>query len=300
MLHQSMLSHTSLLPPLLLLIYSLGFSASTSQAQALQERILEKGYTVMEDSEASFLYNNNGAYIMGINLEKMKIQSFQKLDSTHEAKPSLYLEGIESPYYQRIDYQEVIEKYKEQIIINASFFENYEASTPLSYPIFDGTEWISGGSSPYGPVNEPINDYYGKIDLLALHIDSNHAFIQPYAKESSPSTFMMVSQNYSDHPAKVLANNRFTRFLLVTTYDQNEDGLDEWLIFSIGFGQITTRAEELLSLIPEKEIMTLDGGSSVLLYHPSHGVLHHPVNYTSADDTEQVNSLPHYLLFAPK
>jgi len=269
-------------------------------SQSFTEAFTEMGYSAVEQTEAVQLFKKDGNYLVGFNLQKMNVSSFQAVDSTKKSEVGNFLDNISSPFFNRIAYQDVIDNNEDAYIINASFFESYKSSTQLSYPIYTDDNWITSGSSIYGPTKQPKDEYYGEIELLALQIGSESAKITAFEKENNPKDLIMVSQNYKDHPALILANNRVTRFLLVTTLDENEDGKDEWLLLSIGLGNIVDRASELEKVNKQRYIMTLDGGSSVFFSHPTLGVLQKPARYNPVNFQEMLIDLPHYLVIKKK
>lgn len=276
-------------------------STQLVRSQSFTRAFTELGYAAVEQTEAVQIFRKEGNYLVGFNLLKIDLTSYQVLDSTKKAPNGTFLDTLSSPFFKRIAYQDVIDDYNDSYLINASFFESYDASTQLSYPIYYKNNWLTSGSSIYGPVKNPKNEYYATISLLALQIGSGSAKIQPFSATKPPQDLLIVSQNYKDHPALVLANNRVTRFLLVTTFDDNQDDNDEWLVLSIGFGTITDRASELEKIIePGHPIMTLDGGSSVLFSHPTLGILHKPARYNPVTFQETIIDLPHYLIMTPK
>jgi hypothetical protein len=287
-----------------ILVLALSLTAlKATFAQSMTDVLKEKGFSVLEENDATILFQKDYHYVFGVNLQQMEVQSFQKIDSTKEIGQGNFLGTISSPYFHQIDFNDIITENEDAYIINSSYFESYELSTQLSYPIFTNGAWITSGSSRYGPTTNPIDEFYGSIDLLALTINDEDAKIGIFNKDMAASGIVLVSQNYSDHPAKVLANNRKTRFLLVTTLDENKDGKDEWLLFSTGYvGTIDDQANVLKLVNNKRPIMTLDGGSSVFFYHPTRGVLSPVINKikTSIEGEEKENMLPHYLIFKRK
>lgn len=275
-------------------------SSQQSSAQDWINPFLDKGYLRIDSTDAVITLRQEYSYVVGFNLKQVAFESIQALDSSKTAEKSLYLDGVLSPEFRRIDYLDLIDQYPDSYLLNASYFEQYEKSTPLSYPIFDQGKWITGGSSPFGPVKNPYNEYYSSIELLALAIDTHSARIEPFQQNQKPNSFVLVSQKWSDHPAKVIANNRKTRFLLLTTVDEDGDNKNEWLLFSMGFGTIDQLALPLEELSENQQVMTLDGGSSVFFYHPQFGTQHRPMNMVSKNDEDQSSRLPHYLRFVIK
>lgn len=282
---------------LLVVIMLLAIPNALIYGQSSFDALLSQGYDQTEDAPHIKMFEKGTNFIVAFHMDHLEVGSYEQVDTTKQALNGLYLDEIPSPFFHRIPYPEVIDRHTDAYIINGSFFKSYDPSTPLSYPIFADGHWITGGSSPYGPTNNPVNSYYGTIQLLAMQVENGHAEINTFNPEKHPLPFTIVSQNYIDHPAKVLAGNRTTRFLLATTLDENEDGKNEWLVFSIGHGRITDQAAELEALQNSGPIITLDGGTSVLFYHPDRGVLQRPQSSPNSTLESQVERLPHYLIF---
>lgn len=288
----------------LFILFTLGFTTQvycqTKHQTSFSTSFSDLGYSAVEQTKGLQLFKKEGNYLVGFNLEEFDISSYQQVDTTKAAPLGTVLDNISSPYYIRIPFQEVVDNNEGAFVVNASFFESYDQSTLLSYPIYDQNNWLTSGSSIYGPVKEPKDEYYGNIELLGLQFGSDHALIDVFEKGIQPSSLYVVSQNYKDHPALILANNRVTRFLLVTTLDENEDGKDEWLILSVGIGTIVDQAKELQQFNKDRYIMTLDGGSSVLFYHPTLGALHKPMKFDPVTFQPTAVDIPHYLVIKPK
>jgi hypothetical protein len=123
------------------------------------------------------LANGNEAYLQVINLGKMHIdQIISEVDNMGVSEGKYYKGEGEyySPYFPRKLFSEVADEYNKFYknnafsIINCSFFEQYQSSTQLSFPIKLNGVVISGGTSPYGPIKQPKDKYYSNIHLKAL------------------------------------------------------------------------------------------------------------------------------------
>jgi len=191
-------------------------------------------------------------------------------------------------------------------IINCSFFEQYQPSTQLSFPIkFNGVV-ISGGNSPYGPVKEPKDKYYRNIRLKALVWDDNQAYITNYDLTSGAPLNQkavknaIVTYQYSDHPAKVLAQNQVNKYQVMGTL--NKDGVkgDELLLIVTANQTTLDEAADLLRKLGVKgDIITVDGGRSTYLFNPQSGNIIVP-QMSNLQANPTFRDLPHYLGFRKK
>ncbi len=261
------------------------------------------------------LPDGNEAYLQVIDLQKMQIdQIVGEVDNMGLGQGNYYQgEGkYYSPLFEMKVFSEVETEYKQLYgdavfsLINCSFFEQYQSSSQLSFPIKLNGTVITGGSSPYGPIAKPKDKFYSNIKLKALVWDDNSAYITDY----NPSTGEPLSDNsvknaiatyqYSDHPAKVFGGNQKNRYHLMATLDKDGIKGDELLlIITVNRATIDEAADLLKKLGVKGDIITIDGGISTYLFNPRIGNILLPQS-VNLKDNPQFRSLPHYLGFRHK
>ena len=258
------------------------------------------------------LANGNEAYLQVIDLHKMQID--QLIGEANDMGLTLgkYYRGegnYYSPFFKMKLFEEVADEYKELYgdtvfsLINCSFFEQYQSSSQLSFPIKFNGKVITGGHSPYGPISEPADKFYSNIQLKALVWDDSGAYITDY----DPATGIplnqsrvknaIVSYQYTDHPARILGKNQANRYQLIGTLDFDGVKGDELLlIMTVNRATLDEAAALLRQLGVKGDIMTFDGGSSTYLFNSRKGnmILPQPVNH---EDNPTFRKLPHYLGF---
>lgn len=258
------------------------------------------------------LTDGNEAYLQVINLHKMQIdQLITEVDNMGLRQGKYYKgEGEHySPFFQRKLFEEVTNEYKQLYndavfsIINCSFFEQYKSSTQLSFPIKLNGKVISAGNSPYGPISQPMDAFYSKVRLKALVWDDKQAYITDY----DPTTGAplnergvqnaMVTYKYSDHPAKVLAQNQANRYHVIGTLDFDGIRGDELLlIVTVNQATLDKAADLLRQLGVQGDIITIDGGTSTYLFNSRKGNIMLPQS-PNPKDSPSFRNLPHYLGF---
>jgi hypothetical protein len=261
------------------------------------------------------LGKGNKAYLQIIDVRKIQIdQIVGEVDKMGLGEGKYYQGegGYYSPFFQNKRFSQVSAEYQklygQQVfsLINSSFFEQYQSSTQLSFPIkFNGTV-ITGGNSPYGPVKQPKNEYYQNIRLQALVWNDRLAYITDYEPSSGKPLNEKTVQNaivtyrYSAHPAKALFGNAANRYQLVGTLDQDGIKGDELLlILTVDKATIDVAADLLRQLGVKGEILTFDGGSSTYLFNSQKGSLLVP-QLSGLTTIPAFRNLPHYLGFRQK
>ncbi|MFN6469493.1 MAG: hypothetical protein RMY36_007425 [Nostoc sp. SerVER01] len=261
------------------------------------------------------LTNGNEAYLQIIDLRKMHIDQISgEVDNMGQNQGKYYQgEGRHySPFFKNKLFSEVANEYQRLYannvfsIINCSFFEQYQPSTQLSFPIKLNGVVISGGNSPYGPVKEPKDKYYSNIRLKALVWDDKQAYITNYHQVSGAPLNQkavknaIVTYRYSDHPAKVLAQNQVNKYQVIGTL--NKDGVkgDELLlIMTVNQATLDDAADLLRKLGVKGDIITVDGGRSTYLFNPQKGNIIVP-QLSNLQENPTFRHLPHYLGFRKK
>ncbi|MFN6515149.1 MAG: hypothetical protein RMY29_011715 [Nostoc sp. CreGUA01] len=261
------------------------------------------------------LTKGNEAYLQIIDLRKMHIdQIVGEVDNMGQNQGKYYQGegGHYSPFFQNKLFSEVAEEYQKLYdknvfsLINCSFFEQYQSSTQLSFPIKLNGVVISGGNSPYGPVKEPKDKYYSNIRLKALVWDDAQAYITNYDQLSAAPLNQkavknaIVTYEYSDHPAKVLAQNQVNKYQVIGTL--NKDGVqgDELLlIMTVNQATLDEAADLLRKLGVKGDIITVDGGRSTYLFNAQRGNIIVP-QLSNVQQNPAFRDLPHYLGFRKK
>ncbi|HLO84965.1 MAG TPA: hypothetical protein VK203_08130 [Nostocaceae cyanobacterium] len=261
------------------------------------------------------LGKGNTAYLQIVDVRKMQIDQIVGGVDKMGLGEGKYYQGegkYYSPFFQNKLFSKVSDEYQQlygkQVfsLINCSFFEQYQASTQLSFPIKLNGTVITGGNSPYGPVQQPKDEYYQGVRLQALVWDDQQAYITDYEPLSGKPLREKTVQNaivtyrYSDHPAKALFANKANRYQLIGTLNQDGVKGDELLlILTVDKATIDEAANLLRQLGVKGEILTFDGGSSTYLFNAQQGNLLIPQLSTSAT-IPAIRNLPHYLGFRQK
>ncbi len=255
--------------------------------------------------------NGSKAYLQIIDLKKMQIdQLVGNVNNLGNGEGKYYQgeETAQSPFFEMNLFSKVNHKYRElyedQIfsMINCAFFEQYKSTTQLSFPIKLNGKIITAGSSPYGPIRTPKHNYYRQVQLKALVWDDQGAYITDYNPiTGAPLSFpdvqnAIVSYKYSDHPAKVLANNQINKYHVIGTLAENGVNSDVLLILTMKKATLDEGAKLLCKLGVKSDIITIDGGSSTYLFNSQVGNIVRPEpSYLNCGLI--FRKLPHYLAF---
>jgi hypothetical protein len=246
-------------------------------------------------------------YLQTLDLHKMQIDQLAgSVDRSRQAQGFYYPSKGQgsSPFFQRLTVAQARKDYQQRhrsgifSIINASFFEDYERSTRLSFPLKLNGKVITAGSSPYGPIPKPAAAYYRDIQLRALIWDNTKATITPYnPANGSPLDRAsvrnaLVSYAYRDHPAYALAGDPENRYHVLGILNPKDAGKTNRLLIATTNRATLERAANVLRQQGVKgDLMTIDGGISTYLWSNRAGDLILP----QAADGEKIPSLPHYL-----
>jgi hypothetical protein len=254
------------------------------------------------------------AWLQVIDVRKTAIRQLVVPSANEGFGEGKYIEdyAVSSPYLKRLSPDSAAGMAERMTngrffsLMNGAFFEQYQDSTQLSFPVKTAGKILTGGSGNYGPVAKPAHDYFKNIDLLTLAIGRRNINIVPYNTvngyplNDGTITEALVSYRYSDHPAKVLANNKPNRYHLLATINADQYPGDEiLLVLTVRENTLEAAAQLLKSLGVQKEIMTIDGGSSVFIATQKQGRLQNP-EPIDPQHPQQPIWLPHYLLFYPK
>lgn len=256
--------------------------------------------------------DGNEAYLQVIDLGKIQIEQLVGEVTSRGIGEGKYYQGegkYDSPFFKMQLFKRVSDEYTKIYgdsvftIINCSFFEQYQSSSQLSFPIKLNGKVITGGSSPYGPIAQPKDKFYRNITLKALVWDEKQVYITDY----NPATGAPLSDKsvknaiatyqYSDHPAKVFGGNQKNRYHLIGTLNKDNIKGDELLlIVTVNRATIDEAADLLRKLGVRGDIITLDGGISTYLFNSRLGNITLPQSVNLKDNPE-FRSLPHYLGF---
>ncbi|MBD2691620.1 hypothetical protein [Anabaena catenula] len=261
------------------------------------------------------LANGNKAYLQVIDLSKMHIDQLTgEVDNMGLGQGKYYKGegGYYSPFFQNKLFSQVSQEYKKLYnndvfsLINCSFFEQYQSSTQLSFPIKLNGTVISGGTSPYGPIREPKDKFYSKVRLKALVWDDEQAYITDYNPVNGAPLNQkrvqnaIVSYQYSDHPAKVLAQNPANKYQVIGTLNKDSIKGDElMLIMTVNKATLDEAASLLRQLGVKGDIITVDGGTSTYLSNSQTGNIVLP-QLSNSLENPTFSELPHYLGFRKK
>lgn len=262
------------------------------------------------------LKGNNQVYIQTFDLKLIQIEQLPG-----ELSPSRSGKGIgryyrgegksDSPYFTMRSPVAVLNEYRQRTgnaligLMNASFFEDYQDSSRLSFPIKIARKVVTGGSSPYGPVAQPADLQYRSVRLKALTWSDSNAKIVDYDPATgqpladSTVTDAMVSYEYRDHPAYRLAKDPPNRYHIVGTFDCDGKPGDEMLAIATSNRATLDATAEILRQEPwniRDPLMTFDGGTSVYLYRAETGLLLNAEGVGAAGEA----TLPHFLGFRRK
>jgi hypothetical protein len=253
------------------------------------------------------LEQGNVVYLQTIDLHKMEIdQMMGDIDRRKGVKGLYYPSKNDdsSPFFKRMPTTAVRNRYQSQhrsgifSIVNASFFEDYNSSTRLSFPIKLNGKLMTAGSSPYGPIQKPTDPYYRKVQLKALTWNRDKATISAYNPASgSPLNQSevkngLVSYAYRDHPSYALAGDPQNRYHVLGVLNPEDDKqANRLLIATTDQATLEDAAHILRQHGVKGDLMTVDGGISTYLWSVKSGDLILP----QVASGENIAALPHYL-----
>jgi hypothetical protein len=246
------------------------------------------------------LPNGGHAWLSRFDIAKTAIDHIVGDVDPVPSKIGDYYPDSKSPAFIRIDAARVLEGYrtthgdKVQALINASFFERYNLATELSFPIKQNGKIITGGSSPYGPVEAPKDERYKSVILKALVWNDHAVKVVDYDHKTggvlNGTAFPngLVTYDYKDHPANVLAGDPVGQYQLMGTFPTRDGGLPDVLfVLTIIKGRMVEGAEVLKRNGVAGTIVTVDGGPSTHLCTKESGVV----------IATESKTLPHFLGF---
>jgi hypothetical protein len=236
------------------------------------------------------LSDGSHAFLQRIDLTRMRLE--QVVGDRDQASPEAgrYYPGSVSPRFTRITPQQARDECGADpfSIVNFAFFEEYDPTTRLSFPVKSRGAVLTGGSSPYGPVDTPTDPYYRGVTLRALTWSDAGAAIVAYQPgvgtplRTPATTDALVTYAYRDHPSYVLSGDPPNRYQLLALADAQH-----LLILTVEHATLDAGAQLLRANGATGEILTFDGGVSTYLWQATLGEL---VSITNQD-----GRLPHYL-----
>jgi len=254
------------------------------------------------------LPNGNLAYLQVINVQKMQIDQLIGEVDRMAFNKGLYYQGENkyySPFFKSKLFSEVTGEYKKLYgngvfsVINCSFFEQYERSTQLSFPIKFNGQVITGGNGIYGPVKKPKDGQYKNVRLKALVWNDREAYITNYEPQTGKPLNQKEVQNavvtyeYKHHPAKLISKNPANRYHVIGTLDKDGRKGNELLaIITVNEATLDAAAKLMREFGVKGDIVTIDGGLSTYLFNPKIGEIMLPQSNNIA-----TRELPHYLGF---
>lgn len=254
------------------------------------------------------LPNGNQAYLQVINVQKMQIDQLIGEVDRMAFNKGLYYQGENkyySPLFKSKLFSEVTGEYKKLYgngvfsVINCSFFEQYERSTQLSFPIKFNGQVITGGNGIYGPVKKPKDGQYKNVRLKALVWNDREAYITNYEPQTGKPLNQKEVQNavvtyeYKHHPAKLISKNPANRYHVIGTLDKDGRKGNELLaIITVNEVTLDAAAKLMREFGVKGDIVTIDGGLSTYLFNPKIGEIMLPQSNNIA-----TRELPHYLGF---
>jgi hypothetical protein len=289
-----------------LLSFMVGCTAQSNplSLQSAPQRLIEVNGATLDRIP---LERGNVVYLQTIDLHKMKIdQLMGDIDRRKGVKGFYYPSKNDdsSPFFNRIPTTAVRNRYQSQhrsgifSILNASFFEDYQSSTRLSFPIKLNGKLMTAGSSPYGPIQKPSDPYYRKVQLKALTWTHDKATISTYNPASgSPLNQSevkngLVSYAYRDHPSYALTGDPQNRYHVLGVLNPEDDKqANRLLIATANRATLEDAAHVLRQRGVKGDLMTVDGGISTYLWSVKPGDLILP-QVASGDN---IAALPHYL-----
>jgi hypothetical protein len=300
--------------PLLLLSDGCAWLAQNSAtSQTSIERVAAVDGAVLSKR---VLKDGHKAYLQTINVQKIHIDQLVEVTARKGEKQGKYYRGegqFPSPYFQMKTIAQVEQQYRSKYgasvfsLLNGVFFEDYQSSSRLSFPIKINGKLFTGGSSPYGPIRKPADPHYKTVRLKALIWNDRQVSIMDYKPSTGAPLNQdavqnaMVSYQYQDHPAYVFSPQAINRYYLLGTLDQDGKPGDETLVtLTMIRGTLAESAQVLREFGVKSEILTLDGGSSTYLFSNQAGAITIPQPAQSGDDDPNLRKLPHYLGFRSK
>jgi hypothetical protein len=298
--------------PILLMIFAAVFVTTVSLVFG-QSANINISLEPIEVRDGAGLYkkqlaNGNEAYLQVIDVGKMQIdQLIGEVDKMGISQGAYYQGENQyySPFFKMKLFFEVAAEYKKLYnsdvfsAINCSFFEQYQPSTQLSFPVKINGQVVTGGNSPYGPIKQPKDEFYQNVRLKTLVWNEKEVYITDYNPETGKPLSDNQVQNaivtylYSDHPAKVLANNPINRYHLMGTLNKDgNDGDESLAILTVNRATLDEAANLLRSLGVQGDIITIDGGTSTYIFNFKLGDIMLPQSSGSISA-----ELPHYLGF---
>jgi hypothetical protein len=274
---------------------------SSAVSPAPPEMLAQRDGATLEKIQ---LKKGDRIYLQTLNLQTVDLEQIVGTLDPSRIAQGIYYPGPDqttSPYFQRLAPPDLPETTPKTLdpqtfsIINGSFFEEYQSSTRLSFPIKLNGKVITAGSSPYGPIPQPADPIYRQVQLKALVWGNGQAQITNYDPSNGSPLNQPTVQNaivsyaYQDHPAYRLAGDPVNRYHVLGI--GSKDGAPQLMIATSDRATLENTAQVLRQRGVEGDLMTFDGGISTYLWSPEAGELILP----KVAHGEKTAALPHYL-----
>lgn len=254
-------------------------------------------------------------YCQVIDLKQNTLAQFIEIDKTAKPGPGKYIGAkalSDSPFFSSFSVDEAIKKIKGKEkqnfigMVNGGFFESFDPSTQMAFPIKKDGAILTAGSSPSGPCENPRLPIFKEVQLKALVWTDSMASIQNY----DPKTGMPLTQDqysnglvtyaYDEHPANIFRPNVPDRFMLIGTARTPGNMADNLVvIMTFNKGNIELAAAHLRELGVKSDIIALGGSASAFLYNRKKGMLEVPGVSLGSSGVGGIR-LPHFLFFSKK
>ena len=253
-------------------------------------------------------------YLQIIDIQQVRINQYcveTPNEGLNQGKYLLGEKGFKSPYFKMLSHANVQKEQQKLLgnqyfsIMNCSFFEEHKPETQLSFPIKKEGKILTGGSSPFGPIETPNHAYYKKITLKALIWNDIDVQIKDYVVKTGfpliDSTWKngLVSYAYLDHPAQLFRPGSRNRYHLISTSKIDDANQNVLVILTSDNATLTQAGSFFKTLNINGDIMTIDGGASVFMHNRKAGTLAVP-RLLNPTDPNSFSLLPHYWVFSLK
>ena len=254
-------------------------------------------------------------YCQVIDLKKNTLAQFIETDKNITPGLGKYI-GVKalsgSPFFSSFSVDEAIKKAKSKEkqnfigMVNGGFFESFDPSTQMAFPIKKDGAILTAGSSSSGPCENPRLPIFKEVQLKALVWADSGVSIQNYdPKTGIPLTQDqysdgLVTYAYDEHPANIFRPNVPDRFMLIGTARTPGNTADNLVvILTFNKGNIEFAAAHLKELGIKSDIIALGGSASAFLYHRKKGMLEGPGVSLGNGGVGEIR-LPHFLFFSKK
>ena len=303
-----------------LLVFYSGFTPSVF----CQISFLENGYTRTDSVEGAVLYEKSvtsgnyhyQVYCQTIDLQRVKLSQFMGKPDKMDADRGYYLtdrKDVKSPYFPTYSSEEALDKIEKKAnskllgMFNGGFFESFDATTQMAFPVKNEGKIATSGSSPNGPCVTPKYDIFKKITLKALVWTDSTVEIKDYDPKTGTSLTNdaykngLVTYSYNEHPVNLLRPLSVDKFLVMGTFNSEQTGADNMLvILTVNKMRIEFAAAHLRKLGVKSAIIALGGSGSAFIHNRKKGFIEPLPTSPNRGQMMYKMILPHYLFFTKK